>query len=112
SAGPSGDLPTLAVVQTGRNRADRIWSQAVQIVVELVERLLNARIIGVVTEIRPNLYAVDEVAMGRNVAQVWVGMSGCGQQPEQRRDSDKHCDAEKSDKRSLHLSPPPSSACP
>jgi hypothetical protein len=49
----------------------------VQVVVELVEGLLDARVAQVVTEIRPNWDQLpsgrlDEVTVGGHVGQVWI----------------------------------------
>jgi hypothetical protein len=66
-----------------------------QIVVEFVEGPLDARITRVVTEVGPDLHAVDPVAMRWNVGQVRVSMSGRGSEPEQRSAPKQHCDADK-----------------
>src|SRR5438552_3689636 len=55
AAGRGDDLPALTIVQAGRGWADRILRRDVQIVVELVEGMLDARIARVVTDIRPDL---------------------------------------------------------
>jgi hypothetical protein len=45
---------------------------------ELVERLLDARVTRVITDIRPNLHTIYPVAMRKNVGQIRVSMAGHG----------------------------------
>jgi hypothetical protein len=65
-AGAGSDFRTDAVMESGRHRTDRRGCEAVQVVVELREGLLDPHVVGVIAEIGSDLLAVDEVAVRRD----------------------------------------------
>src|SRR5690349_13143533 len=94
AAGCRDDFATPAVVQSRRGGADRILRCDVQVVVELVERLLNSCVAEIVTNVGADLHAVDPVAVRRNVGQIRICVPGCGHHPEQHRDGEQSRRAE------------------
>jgi hypothetical protein len=75
------DFSTLAVVKTGRGGPDRGARRYVQVVVKLVERMLERRVIA---DIRSNLDTIDPVPVRPHVGQVGVSMAARGSDPEKR----------------------------
>jgi hypothetical protein len=76
---------TLVVVDPRRNRS--LPARAVVVVmvrVELVEGLLQHRVVQVIAEARPDLVTADEVTMRRNIVEADVGHSDANDHESQR----------------------------